>query len=264
MEKFYSVPTVNSFGQLPFELILAGITYPDPSYSVSRKCSNVCIIEYITSGEGRVICNGTSYNIKTGDTYILTQGSEHIYYSNKNDPWEKKWMNVAGPLCESLLELYGISGMIHFTNCNIGELFDEFFEFCEKQANLEFLNDFAAVTFHRMVQKLAENSEKKIVSTAEKAKAYIDRNIYAKINAETVAEKFGFSVSHLGRLFKQEYGVTVYSYILEQKLNVAERILRNSNVSSNKIADMLGFTDEHYFCNIFKRKRGTTPGRFRR
>ncbi|MFR7854709.1 MAG: AraC family transcriptional regulator [Acutalibacteraceae bacterium] len=31
-----------------------------------------------------------------------------------------------------------------------------------------------------------------------------------------------------------------------------------------EISDMLKFTDEHYFCNIFKKKRGVTPARYRR
>ena len=27
---------------------------------------------------------------------------------------------------------------------------------------------------------------------------------------------------------------------------------------------MLKFTDEHYFCSIFKKKRGETPGEYRK
>ena len=31
-----------------------------------------------------------------------------------------------------------------------------------------------------------------------------------------------------------------------------------------EIAETLGFTDEHYFNNIFKKKRGITPGKARK
>ena len=100
--------------------------------------------------------------------------------------------------------------------------------------------------------------------TAQNVKSFIDCNIYRKINAELVAEKFRFSVSQLSRLFKREYGATVYNYILEQKIATAEKLLQNSSLTVKQIADMLNFTDEHYFCNIFKKKRGVTPGRIRK
>lgn len=264
MEKFLFIPEINSLDKKPFELILSGITYPDPAYKMYRKCSELYVIEYVEEGEGTVICNGTGYHIEKGDTYILPQGFEQRYYSDKRNPWKKKWMNITGPLCESLLEMYGINGTVRFPQSHTGDLFDELFTLCAERTRDSDINAVAAIIFHRIVQRLSEVSEKKSVGTAQKVKLFIDRNIYGKINAETVAEKFGFSVSQLGRLFKQEYGVTVYSYILEQKLNTAEKLLKNSTVPISKIADMLNFTDEHYFCNIFKRKRGTTPGKFRR
>ena len=126
------------------------------------------------------------------------------------------------------------------------------------------INNFGAVIFHRIVQKLAENTEKKEENPAEKIKKYIDGNIYDKINAKSVARASGFSVSQIGRLFKNEYGTTVYSYILEQKIKAAEKLLKNSSLSIKETASILNFTDEHYFCNIFKRKRGMTPGEFRK
>ena len=114
------------------------------------------------------------------------------------------------------------------------------------------------------MQRLADSSEKKHISIAANIKNFIDGNIYSKINAELVAERFGFSVSQLGRLFKKEYGVTVYSYILGQKSDMADRLPKSSSLSLKEIADILGFTDEHYFNNIFKKKRGITPGKVRK
>lgn len=264
MEKIFLLPPSDTSEDLPFLLALSGITYPDPDYKVCRACSDVCVVEYVTAGAGTVICNGESYRIEKGDAYILPAGSNHRYYSDKKDPWEKKWMNVSGALCERLTDAYSIGGTVHFPKTDIEYLFDELFDYLETHALDDETNYFAAVIFHRIVQRLADRTEKKHIGIAANIKSYIDRNIYYKINAELVAERFGFSVSQLGRLFKKEYGVTVYSYILGQKIDMADRLLKSSSLSLKEIADTLGFTDEHYFNNIFKKKRGITPGKARK
>ena len=264
MEKIYLIPPPTSPNNLPFKLSLSGITYPDPGYGIMRKRSGIYVVEYVVSGHGTVISDGERQRIGKGDVYLLTAGKEHRYFSDKKDPWEKKWMNVSGELCKSLIELYGLGRTFYFHGIDIEYLFDELFEFLDNNSDGNKINAFGAVTFHKILQRLSESLNGSEISAAAKAKSYIDANIYTSINAGSVADKFGFSVSQLGRLFKSEFGTTVYSYILEQKISMAEKLLKNSSLPVKEIADILNFTDEHYFCNIFKKKRGVSPGKIRK
>ena len=43
------------FDKMPFYITLAGVTYPTPTYHITRICSNVSVIEYITDGDGYVV-----------------------------------------------------------------------------------------------------------------------------------------------------------------------------------------------------------------
>lgn len=264
MEKIFFLSAGNGNKAAAFEVSLAGITYPDPNYKVHRKCSDLFVVEYVSDGEGTVICGGKEYHIKKGDAYILPAGKEHRYYSDRTNPWTKKWFNVSGTLCKKLLSAYGIENTVCFHNTSIDTLFDEFFDYCSENTDVGDIYENGAIIFHRIVQNLAANAKDNTESAAEKIKNYIDGNIYEKLTAESVASNAGFSVSQLGRVFKAEYGETVYSYILEQKIRTAENLLKNSVLSVKEISDMLKFTDEHYFCNIFKKKRGVTPGKFRK
>ena len=264
MEKIYFLSAQNINEDTAFTVSLAGITYPDPNYKIYRKCSDIYVAEYVSDGEGTVICGGNEYHIKKGDAYILPAGMEQSYYSNRNNPWTKKWFNVSGTLCKKLLSVYGIENKVCFNNTSIGGLFDEFFDCCTENTDADSINRFGAIIFHRIVQSLAENSKDNSLSAAEKIKSYIDSNIYEKLTAAAVAQNAGFSVSQLGRIFKSEYGETVYSYILEQKIRTAENLLKNSGLSVKEISEMLKFTDEHYFCNIFKKKCGVTPTCYRK
>ncbi|MGN0493917.1 MAG: AraC family transcriptional regulator [Acutalibacteraceae bacterium] len=264
MEKIVFLSAQNMTASTAFTVSLAGITYPDPNYKIYRECSEVYVAEYVSDGEGTVICGGNEYHIKKGDAYILPAGKEQKYYSDMNNPWTKKWFNVSGILCEKVLAAYGIENTVCFHNTSIGGLFDEFFDYCAENTDVNSINQFGAIIFHRIVQSLATNTQDSTQNAATKIKSYIDRNVYEKLNAASVARNSGFSVSQLGRIFKSEYGETVYSYILEQKISTAENLLKNSGLSVKEISDMLKFADEHYFCNIFKKKRGVTPSRYRR
>ena len=98
MEKIFFISAQNGTSGSPFKVSLAGITYPDPNYKIYRECSEVYVAEYVSDGEGTVICGGNEYHIKKGDAYILPAGMEHNYYSDRNNPWTKKWFNVTGTL----------------------------------------------------------------------------------------------------------------------------------------------------------------------
>ena len=58
--------------------------------------------------------------------YILPAGFEHRYYSDKKEPWKKKWMNVSGELCERLIEIYGIDKYLaaSYRNTNYENVLD--------------------------------------------------------------------------------------------------------------------------------------------
>lgn len=173
MEKIFLIPPSDMSDKLPFRLTLAGITCPDADYKIYRECSELYVIEYVEKGAGTVICGGESYRIEKGDAYILPAGFEHRYYSDKKEPWKKKWMNVSGELCERLTEIYGIDKRVHFPKTDIGGLFDELFDYLAKHPADNEINSYSAIFFHRMIQRLAENSEKNTRALPKMLKALL-------------------------------------------------------------------------------------------
>ena len=89
-------------------LELAGISYKDIAYRIARPPQRVTVIEYVTEGRGTLIVNGKKYAVPPGSVYIAPSWQSHEYYSDSRDPWVKYWVNVAGPLVDSLRKIYGI------------------------------------------------------------------------------------------------------------------------------------------------------------
>ena len=88
--------------------------------------------------------------------------------------------------------------------------------------------------------------------------------ITEKFKIEELCRYVSRSESQTIRIFKRAYGITPYNYVLEKKISLAKRFLRNTNLSIKQIADKLNFADEYYFSNFFKQKVGKTPTKYRK
>ena len=67
------------------------------------------------------------------------------------------------------------------------------------------------------------------------------------------------SVSHLQKLFKQVYGVPVYRYIKEYRLEQAAVELVRSRKPITEIAQRAGYDNASKFSESFKKRYGKTP-----
>lgn len=260
-------------GQIPgeerFGIEMAGITYPDSRYHIERENSWIHCLEYIIRGEGRIEMDGKIYYPKQGDVYLLAYGKNHNYRSDPDNPWEKIWMNVYGSLADHLIDSYGLRDAVLFPGCPIYPLFREFLDVCENgRRDSGRLAMRTTLIFHEILLRLAETrrapkEEELPDSPAAKVKEYIDGHIYGKLSVAELTEVVNLSASQLTRVFGKAYGRTPYDYVLERKTDTACMLLGSTGMSVKEIAGRLNFSDEHYFSNVFKKRMGMPPGKYR-
>ncbi len=63
--------------------------------------------------------------------------------------------------------------------------------------------------------------------------------------------------------FRQQFRTTVYGQILQYRMDEACRLLRETKLSLQEIADRAGFGTAAHLCRIFRRRLGRTPGQYR-
>lgn len=78
-----------------------------------------------------------------------------------------------------------------------------------------------------------------------------------------LAAEHEISVSHLQKLFKQAYGVPVYRYVKEYRLEQAAVELVKSAKTVTEIAQNAGYDNASKFSECFKKRYGTTPSQYR-
>ena len=257
---------INQKGKMQ-ELIkfqLCGTTFPDKRYKICRPSSKVWCIEYVEEGCGTIHLNDEVYFPKAGDSYFLHAGKDHYYFSNRDDPWKKHFINVSGKLVENLIEGYGLSDTAHFVGLDLGSEIKQIIEIA-KTGNMDNTSELIVI-LNRIFLKMHVNMNKndEILSLGVEMKDFLNTQITSKFHLELLCKHIFKSESQTIRIFKKLYGITPYTYVLNKKIDFAKKLFVDTNLSVKEIAAKLCFSDEYHFSNIFKEKVGCSPSQYRK
>lgn len=81
-------------------------------------------------------------------------------------------------------------------------------------------------------------------------------------NPPTIRElslKVGINEKKLKYGFKEVYQNTVYGYLFEYKMQMARKLLLDTDKTTSEIAQLCGYDYASHFCTAFRRKFGTSP-----
>lgn len=258
---------VNSFPfdptEFPFNIEVSGITNYDNQYIINRENSYCYILEYICEGSGTLLCNGTKFHVSKGDVYLLPKGSNHKYYAD--DTWEKIWFNVDGILVSSLIYSYGLENSIVFHNFNERSLFDALYEITCKKIPTKDIMLSASMYFHQIMQHLYTFNQGLYNNKVNTIKQILDTSLYERnVSIKGIAKKLSLSQTQVISLFKNAFDMTPYQYFSKRRIELAAELLLNSNMQVKEIAEMLNYTDQPYFSNLFRKTWGVSPEKYRK
>lgn len=92
---------------------------------------------------------------------------------------------------------------------------------------------------------------------------YINYFITDNIKVSGIASHFGYNEKYLSHYFKGISGMSLKQYILNQKMERANFLLSDTNMSINAVSDSLGFSNYHNFARTYKNITSMTPSEYR-
>lgn len=93
---------------------------------------------------------------------------------------------------------------------------------------------------------------------------HIHANPGACLCIEALARIARLSPSHFLRAFRQTTGQSPHQYVLQCRLDLAERLIASSGKPFAEIAALCGFSSHSHLSSVMKRCRGASPGDLRR
>jgi AraC-like DNA-binding protein len=93
---------------------------------------------------------------------------------------------------------------------------------------------------------------------------YIKDHLQQMIPVDALCRKAGMNRAQFFKSFKNEFGITPVEYINQERVKLAQRILRKPSTSITDACYEAGFAQPGYFIRVFKKLTGLTPGEFKK
>ena len=97
----------------------------------------------------------------------------------------------------------------------------------------------------------------------QKAIDYIQSHLEEKVKLDDLAQLTNTSSYHFCRLFKRSTGITPYQYVLQERIELGKRLLKQEDLPIIEISLMCGFADQSSFTTTFRKLVGITPRSYR-
>ena len=93
--------------------------------------------------------------------------------------------------------------------------------------------------------------------------SHIRENIGRDLSVTELAQVVGMSQYYFSKLFKMSTGTTPHQYVMRQRVERAQELLRETQTPLAQAATQVGFETQSHFTSVFRRLVGATPKRYR-
>ena len=240
-------------------------------------------LSLITDGKARHVVGGESYQIESGDVFIIHERVAHGFeetdklrlYNIMFDPKLLPDSDISES--EGFKALFAPEKNARSFSSHLrldprdfelaAHLFRRIYrEYSEKRVGWKTAvqGDFLRLTV--TLSRLYDFDRVKDSHGMEKiagAAAFIEQNYAENISVTRLAEMSNYSLRQFIRLFKKAFGCIPTEYIANLRMQKARELLRGKTVSITDIALYCGYGDSNYFSRIFRKYNGMTPSEYR-
>jgi AraC-like DNA-binding protein len=233
---------------------------------------HVFTIVYISSGRGWFESSETpKQRIESGNVVMLFPGIWHRYTPDPKTGWTEHWLGFDGDIPRRLTRKGFFSPSHPVLKISREDLIlDVFSDIIDAiKGNQPALQQVLAgatsyiLSLLYSAQQAGHEGQRHVSGAIHEAIRQMNREIEAEIDLKQLARKLSVSYTWFRRSFLQHTGLSPYQYLLQLRIAKARNLLSGTTMTIQQIAFHAGFESEHYFCRLFKKKTGITPGQWR-
>lgn len=238
---------------------------------------------FVESGEISASYEGEKHALKTGDIMVFAPNGEHAYYSERGN--ENRVFVVCFECFSQALKPLGgarITAEKQQKDC-LALIAEEtertFFMDGDDLLSVVDAPNFGGqqvILIHleyllvSLIRRLSDGGG--VVFLNEKSFGadlsaviirFFEKHIREKLTLDEICAKVNYSRSFLCRTFKAQTGETLFACFNRMKIEEAKRLLKETDLPASHISQTLGFSDEKYFCTLFKKRTGVSPIAYR-
>lgn len=135
---------------------------------------------------------------------------------------------------------------------------------CQHCFKLTGLQELLKKKLGEYIDILQEQENGKNAKPIRLAKQYVEEHYREKILLEDVAKVVDLNPVYFSVIFKEKTGMNFSAYLIYIRMEKAKKMLRSSNETIAAIGDAVGYSDQKYFSQLFKKSVGIKPTIYRK
>ena len=246
----------------------------------------------VEDGEGELVYEGKKYDLKSGDVVFIDCRKAYSHSTGMNPNaglWSLRWCHFYGPSMPAIYAKYCERGglpVIRGADVSVdmargddmghgadvsqyAAILTDIYALASSSDYIRDmringkLNDLLTLLMESSWHREAHTNAPKKMEISQ-VKSFLDEHYKEKLSLESVASHFFIDKHYLARLFKEQYGVTLVTYLQQVRITHAKRMLRFTDKSIEEIGLECGIGELNYFSRVFKKLEGVSPSEFRR
>ena len=230
----------------------------------------------VEDGEGELVYEGKKYELKTGDVVFIDCRKAYSHSTGMNPNaglWSLRWCHFYGPSMPAIYAKYcERGGLPVIRGADVSQYAAILTDIYTLASSSDYirdmringkLNDLLTLLMESSWHREAHTNAPKKMEIS-RVKSFLDEHYEEKLSLESVASHFFIDKHYLARLFKEQYGVTLVTYLQQVRITHAKRMLRFTDKSIEEIGLECGIGELNYFSRVFKKLEGVSPSEFRR
>ena len=240
-------------------------------YASKRKLSDIYHthdfyeIIFVVCGECTKMINGEEYVLKKDSIVFLRPGDSHVFQKQSSDIAVVSLSIEKGEF-ERMNSIFSEARQVKSTVLSYPEVYSRFCSLIGVFSNNLKTNDCRLLLsyFFRIYDEASISDGDIIPQDLLKAAEQMGKIENMKRGIDAFTELSHYSRSHLAKLMKKHYGMTIHEYIYDLRLSEAYRRITLTGARIEEISENVGYESFSHFNQIFKKKFGITPAALRK
>lgn len=248
-----------------------------PSHSFGPAARTHFLFHYVISGTGTLYADDSAgvtqtYQIKSGQGFMIFPNQITTYIADKNLPWEYTWLEFDGLRVKEAVEIAGFSlnePIYHAHSRVLRETMMNEMLYIAEHGDLSpfHLIGHLYLFLDAMTNSVSSIKLKKAGRLRDfyvrEALTFMEQNFHNDISVEDIADNCGLNRSYFGKIFKESTGRTPQEFLLNYRMTKATELLKLTKLTVGDISNAVGYDNPLHFSRAFKNIFGISPREWR-
>lgn len=123
---------------------------------------------------------------------------------------------------------------------------------------------FLSNTDFEMIRDKKRYYPRKQIETIKAIKNHLAENLTIKPDFNKLSKDYNININTLRKLFKEIYGVPIYTWFKQYRIEYSLRLLKNTDIPIIEIANKIGYSNPSKFSAAFYKHVNMTPQQYRK